>query len=120
VLAQEFTQLEEVGPGLWIDGIYVANGPFERRRYSAKLGGCPLLEPPPGFQNFRPLNPASITRPRAFSRDDFERLGFSRDEIPADYFGQPRAKPPLIETLRKLVKGWEAPGDSSTPDGKSD
>ena len=120
VLAQEFTQLEEVGPGLWIDGVYIANGPYERRRYSAKYGACPLLDPARGFQNFRPLEPASITRPRAFSRDDFERLGFSRDEIPADYFGQPRAKPPRIETLRELVKGWEAPGDSSTLDGKSD
>ena len=117
ILAQEFTQLEEVGPGLWIDGIYIANGPYERRRYSAKFGACPLLDPLPGFPNFRPLNPASITRPRAFSRDDFERLGFGRDEIPADYFGSQRAKPPRIDALREMVKGWEAPPDSSTLEG---
>jgi type IV secretory pathway TraG/TraD family ATPase VirD4 len=117
VLAQEFTQLGEVGPGLWVDGVYIANGPYERRLYSAKYGACPLLDPARGFQNFRPLEPASITRPRAFSRDDFDRLGIGRDEIPADYFGSQRAKPPRIETLRELVKGWDPPPESSTSDG---
>lgn len=112
VLAQQFSQLDDVDSNLVIDAFYVANGPYERRRYSAAFGGCPLIYPPRKFVNHRPLKPAGLTRPRAFSVEDFQRLGIAESSIPADYFRRSREAPPRFDALQKLVSGWELPPDS--------
>ncbi|MBN9520136.1 type IV secretion system DNA-binding domain-containing protein [bacterium] len=114
VLAQQFTQLEEVRAGLTIDAYYIANGPYERREFSARFGECPLAPIPAGFTSYRPLKPASLTRPRAYSLDDFDRLGFARADVPSDYHRKLGPEPTHLETLLKMVRGWKAPRDTTT------
>ena len=106
VLAQEFTQLTDVGPGATIDGWYVANGPYERRRYSAER--CGLVRPEKDYPNFRPLDP-SVIRPRPWNEEDFARIGIAGQDIPDGYFDGDREDFTAKESLKSLVRRWKCP-----------
>ena len=109
VLAQEFTQLADVGPGATIDGWYVANGPYERLRYSAER--CGLVRPQPDYPNIVPLAP-DVIRPRPWSRDDFARMGVQERDIPDGYFDGERDGSMPKADLKTLVQRWKCPEGS--------
>jgi hypothetical protein len=108
-LEQDFTKLKEVDNDLVLDGYYIAGGPYERHPFALEYCDCPLINPAPGFQNYRPLQNPAITRPRAFQPRDFERLSFTPAEIPKDYYRERQRATTNVDQLRDVMKGWAVP-----------